>query len=349
MADLAARTLEFVDIASESRDEAALAAHVLDVLQAGGVAVRDAGDTCVLAGTLSKGEKPLVLLAGHLDTVPAQDNRPGRRDGGAVHGLGASDMKGALAVMTELALAGTGGDVDLGFLYFGREELPVAESALSPLLEREPGILDADLVLMMEPTGNSVQAGCLGNINATWTFRGVSGHSARPWLADNALEHAAHGVLRLAAVPDTEYDYDGLRFHETVSVTRLAGGIAQNVIPDRAVAHVNYRYPPGLEARDAERRLHTLCGTNGELVIDSNAPSAPVAATHPLVQRLRDAGDLAVEPKQAWTPVAEFAARGLAAVNFGPGDPKYAHRRDELVEEAALARCYEVLERFACG
>src|SRR4051794_14940180 len=345
---LAARTLELIDVASESRDEGALAAHVQDVLD--DVGARDAGDTCVLAGATARGDRPLVLLAGHLDTVPAQDNRPGRRADGAVHGLGASDMKGALAVMVELALAGAGGGaVGRGYVFFGREELPVSESALSPLLEREPTLLDADLVLMMEPTSNSVQAGCLGNINATWTFRGVSGHSARPWLADNALEHAAHGVLRLAAVPDTEYEYDGLRFHETVSVTRLSGGIAQNVIPDRAVAHVNYRYPPGLAAADAEERLHAWCDELGDLVVDSNAPSAPVAAAHPLVQALRDAGDLAVEPKQAWTPVAEFAARGLPAVNFGPGDPRYAHRRDELVQEAALVRCYEVLERFACA
>src|SRR4051794_25462832 len=190
MPDLATRTLELVDIASESRDEAALAAHLLSVLPG----ARDAGDTCVLAGATARGDRPLVLLAGHLDTVPAQDNRPGRRADGAVHGLGASDMKGALAVMVELALAGAGGDAgDLGYVFFGREELPVSESALSPLLEREPTLLGADLVLMMEPTANTVQAGCLGNINATWTFSGVSGHSARPWLADNALEHAARG------------------------------------------------------------------------------------------------------------------------------------------------------------
>src|SRR3954464_2227554 len=136
MADLADRTLEFIDIASESRDEEALAAHILGVLQAGGVPVRDAGDTCVLAGRLQPAERPLVLLAGHLDTVPAQDNRPGRRDGGAVHGLGASDMKGALAVMVELALSGLGerANVDVGYVFFGREELPVVHSALSSLL-----------------------------------------------------------------------------------------------------------------------------------------------------------------------------------------------------------------------
>ena len=156
-------------------------------------------------------------------------------------------------------------------------------------------------------------------------------------------------MLALESVRDAEQTFDGLSFTETVSVTRLAGGIADNVIPDTAVAHVNYRYPPGVGAGEAEERLRGWCDGHGELSIDSNAPSAPVAATHPLVERLRGAGDLPVEPKQAWTPVAEFAARGLAAVNFGPGDPAYAHRRDELVTEAALERSYEVLERFACG
>ena len=349
MPDLAQRTLELVDIASESRDEAGLAAHLLSVLPG----ARDAGDTCVLAGMTQRGERPLVVLAGHLDTVPAQDNRPGRRADGAVHGLGASDMKGALAVMVELALAMSPPPptraVDLGYVFFGREELPVSESALGPLLAREPALGGADLVLMMEPTANAVQAGCLGNVNATWTFSGVSGHSARPWLADNALEHAARGVLALAEVPRREHAFDGLRFVETASVTMLSGGIAANVIPAQAVAQVNYRYPPGMSAADAEARLHGWCDPYGELVIDSNAPSAPVHATHPLVEALRRAGDLPLEAKQAWTPIAEFAAAGLAAVNFGPGDPAYAHRRDELVTEDALVRCYEVLERFACG
>ncbi len=190
---LAARTLELIDIPSESRAEARLAAHVEAVLRAGGVPVRDMGDSCVLAGDDGAG----VVLAGHLDTVPAQDNLPGRIDGDRVHGLGASDMKGAVAVALELALAGA----PVRCLFFGREELPQAESALTPLLDREP--LDAALVVMMEPTGCELHAGCLGNINATWSFHGRSGHSARPWLADNAIERAAAGDprARRAAAP----------------------------------------------------------------------------------------------------------------------------------------------------
>src|SRR3954454_829542 len=273
MPDLAERTLELIDIPSESRDEAALAEHILRVVPD----ARDAGDSCVLAGATARGERPLVLLAGHLDTVPVQDNRPGRRAPGVVHGLGASDMKGAVAVMVELARAGVGGPVDVGYVFFGREELPVAEGWLTALLGREPGLTTADVVVMMEPTDNQIHAGCLGNVNATWTFSGVSGHSARPWLADNAIERAARGIVALADVGPHEHVFEGLTFTEVASVTRIEAGIAQNVIPDRAVAHVNYRYPPGMAAEAAEDRLRGWCEPHGELRIDSVAPSAPVA------------------------------------------------------------------------
>jgi succinyl-diaminopimelate desuccinylase len=348
---LAARTLELIDAPSESRDEAALAAHVLDVLRSGGVDARDAGDTCVLAGTTTRGERPLVLLAGHLDTVPAQDNRPGRRDGGTVHGLGAADMKGAVAIMVELALSGLAerANVDVGYVFFGREELPFKESALSRLLEREAGLSTADAAIVGEPTANAIHAGCLGNINATWTFPGTSGHSARPWLGDNAIHRAAAGIDTLAQIPAEPREFDGLRFTQVVSVTRISGGIADNVIPDRAVAHVNLRYAPRTTPEEAEALLRGWCEPWGAIEITGNAPSAPVATGSALVQRLIAAGDLAVEPKQAWTPVAEFAAVGVDAVNFGPGEPRFAHTRDEQVDVDALVRNYETLERFACG
>jgi succinyl-diaminopimelate desuccinylase len=329
---LAARTLELVDIPSESRDEA-----------------RDAGDTCVLAGAAARAERPLVLLAGHFDTVPAQGNRPGRRRADAVHGLGAADMKGAVAVMVELALARVEATIDLGYVFFGREELAVTESALGGLLEREPGLRTADLVVVMEPTSNAIHAGCLGNVNATWTFHGRSGHSARPWLADNAIHRAAAGIHALAQVPPAPREFDGLRFTEVVSVTRVAGGIADNVVPAEAIAHVNYRYAPDRSAEDAEAWLRDLCEPHGTLVIEGNAPSAPVAIANPMAQRLIAAGGLAVEPKQAWTPVAEFAGAGLDAINFGPGDPAQAHAREEHVRIDALVRCYETIEAFACA
>ena len=335
---LAARTLELVDVPSESREEAELAAHVAGILRAGGVPVRDAGDGCLVAGAAAEGAAR-VLLAGHLDTVPAQGNRPGRREDGWVVGLGAADMKGGLAVMIELALAGA----PYGFVFFPREELPFTDSALTPLLERDAALREARFAVVLEPTANAVHAGCLGNVNATWTFRGRSGHSARPWLADNAIHRLARGVAELAEVPATEHVFDGLTFTEVVSVTRVEGGIALNVVPDTAVAKVNYRYPPGKTAEEAERWLHALCDPHGELVIDGHAPSGAVTIDNPYVDALRAKG-VAIEPKQAWTPVAELVLAGVDAVNLGPGDPAYAHRRDERVEVAALVRCHQLLE-----
>jgi succinyl-diaminopimelate desuccinylase len=345
---LAARALELIDMPSESGAEAALAAHVLAVLQAGGVDARDAGDTCVVAHVPGPPDAPTVVLAGHLDTVPAQENLPARRDDDVIAGLGASDMKGADAVIVEVALAAAAAQLTIGLVVclFGREELPLAQSTLTPLLAREPLLRGADLAIAMEPTANALHAGCLGNINATWTIAGVSAHSARPWQGENAIERAAVAITQLtAAAPPETHRLDGLEFTEVVSVTRIAGGIADNVIPDRVACHVNYRYAPDRDAADAEAHLRELCAA-GTLEITSNAPSAPVAVTEPLVQRLIAAGDLDIGPKQAWTPVAEFAAAGVPAVNFGPGDPADAHKRDERVEIGALVRSARTLAAF---
>ena len=336
---LAHRTLELVDIPSESRDEAAVAAHTAAVLREGGMEVLDLGDSCVFARP--PGTAPRILLAGHFDTVPAQGNIPGSIDAERVHGLGASDMKGALAVMIELGLAGA----PFGLVFFPREELPFHETALTPLLERERALLDADLAVVMEPTDNTLHVGCLGNVNATWIFHGRSGHSARPWLADNAIERAAAGITAFVREP-RPHVFDGLEFVEVATVTGISGGIARNVIPDRVECLVNYRYPPGLLPHEAEARLHERCAGHGELVIEANAPSGPSAMGNPLVAALRALGDLDVAPKQAWTPVAEFGMAGIDAINFGPGAPAQAHRRDESIEIAALARSYEVLEAF---
>jgi len=314
---------------------------VAAVLRGAGAEVDELGDDCLLARPA--GMQPTALLAGHLDTVPAQDNLPGSRDAERVHGLGASDMKGGLAVAIELVLAG----VPVAALFFPREELPFAETALTPLLARAPELLEHAVAIVMEPTDCAVQAGCLGNINARWTFRGRSGHSARPWLADNAIERAAGGIAALAARPDNPMVFDGLEFVEVASVTRIAGGVAGNVIPDEVEAWLNFRYAPGRSPAEAEARLVELCAGHGAVEVIGHAPSGAVAASHPEVRRLVEVGGLEVGPKQAWTPVAEFAAAGLAAVNFGPGAPAQAHRRDESIEVANLVRAYRVLEAWA--
>ena len=341
--------LHLVDIPSVSRHEQRITAWIAERVAAmPHLRVFHRQDDAIVFGPPGR---PDVVLAGHSDTVPEQGNLPGRLDGGWVHGLGAADMKGSLAVMLALAaeLDRLAPELTPLFVVFGREELPVEESVLAGLLTSCPAVLDARLAVMMEPTGNRLQLGCLGNVKASLEFRGVAAHSARPWLGVNAIHEAVRGLRSVAGARPHEVLLDGLLFREVVSVTEIAGGIANNVIPDRVVCGLNFRYAGHRTPAQAEARLRELVGPAGELRVLSNAPAAPAAVDNPLVQRLRRAGDLAIEPKQAWTPVAEFAASGLDAVNLGPGDPAFAHRRDERVGVDAMSTTLLVLRRFLRG
>jgi succinyl-diaminopimelate desuccinylase len=342
---LAERTLALVNIPSVSRAEADAMAYVRSELPLEPVW---SSDDVLFATSKREADRPLVLLAGHVDTVPAQGNLPGRIEDGVVIGLGASDMKGGVAVMLELAewtLTGEQ-DLDLGFLFFTREELPADESPVPEFLAACVEALEADLVIVLEPTDNELHLGCVGNLSAQLTFRGVSAHSARPWTGENAIHKAAAALAPLAALEPLDVEVDGLVFHEVVSAVAIEGGIADNVVPDRCVARLNYRYAPGRSREQAEDRVRELA-RDAEVEILGNSPPAHVVLDRPLVTRLREAGKLAVRPKQAWTPVAQFAEAGLDAVNLGPGATRYAHRADEQVETEELVRTFETLRLFA--
>jgi succinyl-diaminopimelate desuccinylase len=345
---LAERTLELVDIPSSSGTEQALAEHIRSLLPRQLELVHDDGES-VYARPPRSG-RPIVVFAGHLDTVPAQKNLPGRIEQGAVIGCGASDMKAGLAVMIELArwIAYESPllELDPGFLFFPREELPPEQSSLPGLFAALPELDEAELVIVMEPTDNEIQAGCLGNLYANVVFHGESAHSARPWQGTNAITLAIEGLRPLLEVEPLELEQAGLVFTEVLSVTGIEAGVAANVIPDLCVARVNYRYAPVRTPAQAEARLCGLIDEPGELELTSNSPPARVPASSVLLERLRRCGDLELRPKQAWTPVAEFADRGLDAVNFGPGSPSYAHRADERVEIRQLERSFVVLSSF---
>ena len=342
-ADLALRTLELVNVPSETWHESELAGLVETLVP---LPLRYREDYTLLFHP-DRTARPLVVLAGHLDTVPANGNLPGRLLDGRVVGLGASDMKGGLAVMIELArwieaerpsLA-----ADVAFLFFPREEISIEHSPL-PQFFAERLVDDAELVVVLEPTDNTLQVGCVGTINARLRFEGRSAHTARPWLGVNAIEKAVEGLAPLSGLAPQDVEIDGLLFREVVSLTQIHGGLAENVVPDLVEASLNFRYAPHRSRSDAEARLRGLVGR--ELEITSHSGAAPVAVRNPLVQRLRDAGKLDVEPKQAWTPVAQFAEAGLDAVNLGPGATRYAHTRDEQIEAAALERCFAALRAF---
>ena len=348
---LGRRTLELVDIGSESLHEAEIREHLRTLVPEPFGAVCE-GDEVVLWARERRSGVPLLVLAGHYDTVPAQENLPGRIADGAVHGCGASDMKGGVAVAVELVrelAAHEPGPVDVALLLFGREELPPSYNPLPALFDACPLVHEADLAILLEPTDLTVQAGCVGTLTARVSFHGVSGHAARPWLAENAIHNAVDGLGRVTNHERREATIAGLSFFEVVSVTRLEGGVADNVVPDRATATLNLRYPPDRSPGEAEELLRSLVPSDAAVEIVGNSPPADVVVDAALVKRLLAVGDFPIEPKQAWTNVADFTSRGIPAVNFGPGATRYAHRRDERVELDALERAYAALRRLVLG
>jgi len=298
--------------------------------------------------------RPLVALCGHLDTVPVheEDRGPPRREGGRIVAPGASDMKGGLAVMMELAerLPRAARFCDLLLVVYAREEGPYAGNELEEVLRDPARLRGVDLALCLEPTDNVLQLGCVGSIHATVTFSGRAAHSARPWQGENAVHRAGALLAELAGRPPREARSGGHLFREVLSATRIEGGHARNVVPDRCTLNLNFRFAPDRTLEQAAEELRALGARHGAAVeLTDLSPACPAFQDHPLVRRLAERTGVPVEPKQAWTDVARLAVHGIPAVNLGPGATAQAHQRGEWVEVAALEAGYRIYEGFLAG
>jgi succinyl-diaminopimelate desuccinylase len=340
---LAELTRALCDVRSPVGEEAPLA----EQLAYRGGAER-IGNSVVLGRVTDK--RPAVALFGHLDTVPIQEGDfPAYRSGGRVFGRGASDMKGALAVMIALweRLDRKRLPVELVCVFYDREEGPYERSGLGPLLTARPDLRRAALALCLEPTDLALQLGCCGSLHATLAFAGRSAHSARPWQGKNAV-HEAGGLLQhLNGLAPREVSFGELTYREVMSVTRIEGFTGRNVVPARCELNLNFRFAPGRAVEDAEAEVRALAQRFGaECTVTDRAPAGPVVLDNPLVRKLRALSGVPVEPKQAWTDVARLALFGIPAVNFGPGEQAQAHQKGESCSEETLERGYGLLQRF---
>ncbi|MGW5055075.1 succinyl-diaminopimelate desuccinylase [Actinokineospora sp. NPDC004072] len=342
-ADPVELTAALVDVPSVSREEAALADAVEAALraQAPHLEVIRSGNA-VLART-ALGKPSRVVFAGHLDTVPVNGNLPLRRTDGVLHGLGTVDMKGGDAVMLHLAAAVTAPAHDLTFIFYDCEEIDFASNGLTRIERELPGWMEGDLAIVCEPSNAVVEAGCQGTMRVEVRTKGVRAHTARGWMGENAI-HALERPLRaLAAYQPRTVEIDGCVYREGLQAVSISGGVAGNVVPDEAVLVVNHRFAPDRSPADAEAHLREVLGDL--TVVDFAAGALPGLST-PAAQSLVAAAGGAPVAKLGWTDVSRFAARGIPAVNFGPGDPTLAHTQQENVAEADIRRCAEVLTRF---
>ncbi|GAA4690280.1 succinyl-diaminopimelate desuccinylase [Pseudonocardia yuanmonensis] len=344
-ADPASLTAALVDVASVSGEERALADAVEAALRAQAPhfeVLRD-GDA-VLART-HLGRERRVLLAGHLDTVPIADNLPSRREGDLLHGCGTSDMKAGDAVFAHLAATLTEPRHDLTLVFYDCEEVEAVRNGLGRLERNHPDWLAADLAILGEPTDGEVEAGCQGTLRVEVRTSGRRAHSARSWLGDNAIHHAGEVLRRLSDYTPRRVDIDGCEYREGLQAVRVAGGVAGNVVPDECVVTVNFRFAPDRSVEQAEQHVREVLTGFDVTLTDSSAGALP-GLSQPAAQEFLAATGATARAKFGWTDVARFAALGIPAVNYGPGDPNLAHTRDEHVDVRTIARCTDVLRTF---
>jgi succinyl-diaminopimelate desuccinylase len=344
IADLLAR---LVDVPSVTGDEAAIAALVEERLRAvrGGEVLRS-GHSRVWRGP--RRGRPLLTLAGHLDTVPPNGNERARIEGDRLYGLGSTDMKSGDAVMLALleTLDAQKLRFDLAMVFYDAEEGPADKNALGRLLTEMPWLRESALAILLEPTSLQVELGCNGSMNAEVRVTGTSAHSARPWTGVNAIERAAPWLAEVTRFPVQPVQLQGVEYRETLQVTTLRAGRARNVVPDELVANLNYRFPPGRSLTEAERRMRSLVPTEFEMRIVDAAPPGAICADHPLAREFVERFGAKVAGKQGWTDVARFTEAGVAAFNFGPGIPELAHQREEYCPVENLGIAYQWLRDF---
>ncbi|WBB79334.1 succinyl-diaminopimelate desuccinylase [Micromonospora sp. WMMD882] len=344
LADPVALTRALVDIESVSLNEKAIADCVEQVLRTvPHLSTHRYGNTVMARTDLGRAQR--VVLAGHLDTVPLNDNFPSSMRGDLMYGCGTSDMKSGVAYALHLAVTLPDPRYDVTYFFYEGEEIEQKHNGLNLVAAAYPQWLQADFAVLLEPTYGIVEAGCQGTMRAVVTTVGERAHSARSWHGVNAIHGAGEVLRRLAGYEARRVTIDGCAYREGMNAVRIHGGVAGNVVPDRCEIEVNYRFAPDRDPAAAEAHLREVFDGFAVQVIDVAAGAAPGLGS-PAAQEFLAAVGAAPIGKLGWTDVARFAALGIPALNFGPGDPNLAHHKDEHVEIGKIRDGAATLHRW---
>lgn len=342
--DLVTLFTQIVDVESVSGNERQLADLVEESLRAlPHVRVDRDGDAVIARTTL--GRPARVVIAGHLDTVPVAHNLPSQLIDGRLYGRGTADMKGGVAVQLAAAAALTEPRHDVTWIFYDNEEVEADKNGLGRVARNHPDWLAGSFAVLMEPTSAGIEGGCQGTLRFDVTTTGQAAHSARAWLGHNAIHDAGALLQMLTRYEPARIIVDGLEYREGLNTVGISGGIAGNVIPDRCTISVNYRFAPDKTLAQAQDHCRDLFAGH-ELTFTDGAGGARPGLDLPAARDFMDAVGGDARPKYGWTDVARFAALGMAAVNFGPGDPGKAHTDDEFCPVEELFTCRDALLRW---
>jgi succinyl-diaminopimelate desuccinylase len=341
-----------VNIPSVSGEEHAVADWLETRLLASGRGTVERTRRSIVWHAHAGDQRPLLVLAGHIDTVRPQGNAQARieKDAGGdlLFGLGSTDMKSGIAVMLRLAetLDLQRSRFDLACVFYDGEEGPSAKNGLRRVLSRMRWLRKARLAIVLEPTALQAEMGCNGTVNLEIRVPGVAAHAARPWTGRNAVTEGAEWLVAISRAPLRTVDVQGLEFRETLEVTRLRAGGARNVLPGEMLVNLNHRFAPDCTVDEAVERVRALVPPHWPVKVRSSSHPGRVCLDDAEIRSFIEHSGrtpLRVLGKQGWTDVARFTRKGIPAFNFGPGLPELCHRADEHCPVANLDLAYERL------
>jgi len=371
---------ELIQIPSPSGQEGAVARRLAEEMRRVGwdhVFTDRIGN---VVGRLGSGEPPILLYNGHMDTVGPGDLNQWKRDpyaaeleNGVLHGLGAVDMKGALAAMVYAAPAIKARAPRLrGTLYVvGVVQEEPAEGLGMKVLIEEEGIRP-DFVVLGEATDLQVSRGQRGRVEIRVTTHGRACHACSPEQGRNAINAAARIIFETELLAP-KFMSDPFLGPGTLAVTQIESTAgSRNAIPAACTFYLDRRLTLGeteakalaeiqhivarerLKADVAVSEWDIVSYTGYRARVRDSYPAWVVPEDHPLVQAVSQAvkQTLGYKPRLVrWAfstdGVYTMGVAGIPTVGFGPGDEKLAHTVDDHVKVADLVAAAQVYAALA--
>ena len=331
-------------------------------------------------GRIGPGRGPKLLYNGHMDTVDVtdlglwpRDPYGAEREEGVLYGLGACDMKGALAAMVYGVKALVDADVELGgdlYVVGVVQEEPCEGLAMRVLVEEEG--LRPDFVVLGEATNLQISRGQRGRIELKVTTRGRSCHASAPERGENAIYAAARLIFGVELLAP-RLGNDAFLGQGSLSITQIESTAAsRNAVPDRCVFYIDRRLTMGETEAKALAEIQSIIareGVKAEVEVTEYCaasysgyqcqgkeyyPAWVIAKDHPLVQAVAGAvkQTLGYKPRVGkWDfstdGVYTMGVAGIPTVGFGPGEERYLHTIDDQIRLADVVKAARVYAQLA--
>ncbi len=293
-------------------------------------------------GEIGRG-KPIILLCGHMDTVAGYI--PVRVENNKLYGRGAVDAKASLAAMiiASSTLANLG--LSNKIIVAGVVDEEGSSKGIKHLIKEETFY---DYAIFGEPSGvEKITIGYKGSLRLKITCETKTGHSAAPWLYENAVEKAFE-IWKKINTLHLPQERLGSRFYSISScITKIKGGEAASMVPSKCDIHLDLRVPPQFTSKQVFHEVNEIIKqyqtANPKVLVEMKIKdltnpfevdrhSPIVRALSWSIRKLRHKPATLLRKTGTGDMNVLGRAKGIPVVTYGPGDSRLDHTPNEHID-----------------